>query len=306
MCIRNWRLICILGITLLGCNNIRPESRSGPVIDSSRIVAVADFTRGTLTPPLTLLVKHFYYGTQPAAWSVVSSGVNTPVTRFETVAVYANTPRQTPAGQLLPGLGLTRVFTVPNIHSDGNKTLWIHLAPRQQFPASPFQNSVPAVLVYIEGGPIYGGLRLEGTLDPQVTAESIPRLLVDAQVLRADLASDGVSIIYVDIANKVFSLPRGQTESALVVDLVARFGHVTVKGIRWHPQLLNTVNILINRGGLSDELWSTSATSSTLTRVFLNPAALPDVVNPATIAQWEENTKDIPYDQWKVPAPDSF
>ncbi|HIG45503.1 MAG TPA: hypothetical protein EYQ20_03430 [candidate division Zixibacteria bacterium] len=79
-----------------------------------------------------------------------------------------------------------------------------------------------------------------------------------------------------------------------------------MKGIRWHPQLLNTVNILINRDGLSDELWSTSATSSTLTRGFLNPAALPDVVNPATIAQWEENTKDIPYAQWKVPAPDSF
>lgn len=302
--------ICIAILPLLisgpACNSIRPGDGIGPVVDSSRIVAVASFTRGNFTLPVTLLARHFYYGTQPAVWQVVSSGTNTPVTRFEAVAVFACTPAQVPNGGIVPGMELTRVFTLPDFHTDGVTAPRIHIAPRRQFPTSPNQLSEPNVLVYIEGGPIYGGLRIEGTLDPQVTAESTPRLLVDAQVWRADLASDGQSIIYIDTANRVFSLPAGQTEPRLVTDLTERFGHVVVRGIRWHPQLFNTVNILLNRGGNTDELWTTSSVSASLTMGNIVTDALPDVYDPAAIAEWEDNTREVTFNEWKVPPPESF
>ena len=301
---KSWRIFVVIGIMIMGCNNIRPELSTGPVIDVSKIVSVTTFNRGLTTPPVTLFVKHFHYFKQPAAYQLLSVGSNLPVTLFEEFAVYATSPVINPISGSMPSRIFTRVFSIPNIQTSGQTPPRFLLAPRQLLPATSNLVVEPRVLVYLEGGPIYGGLTINGLLDPQVTAESVPALIVDAQVYRAALGSDGRSIIYVDTANRLFSLPKGETNPKLVIDLSERFGAVSVKAIKWNEQLFNTADIWLNRGA-QDELWTTSASAASLGRIF-NPNTSPPIDESATVTLWEERTKDVSFDVWKVPDPESF
>ncbi|MBM3261878.1 MAG: hypothetical protein FJY97_00370 [candidate division Zixibacteria bacterium] len=289
-------LFWLTATALTGCNNIRPEQRYGSVIDDSRILSVALYFRSSDpdVPPDTLLVRRFHYFVRPSPWEVTTSGTNRPITVFEEMAVYALTIR-----------GLARLARLPRYHGDGDTRL-VQVVVRPQVPI-PFGLDVkPRFLVYVEGGPIYGGIDLDGDLSPENTVERSLSLMADGHVNRADLALDGESIVFIDQNRRVFAFPKGAALPAIVADLYDRTAAWAVKGIRWGGSSLDTALLLVDRGIGGDGVYRLDVNTGGFGFVGGNPSSPTNVTDSVLLDAIERRSRGFSYADWRVPDPETF
>lgn len=288
----------VLALLLFGaCNSIRPEGRYGPIIDDSKVISVTFYSRGdTGTPPDTLLVRHFRYVRQPDQWSVVSSGESRPVSVFEEIGVYT-----------LTQLGLARLARLPYYHLDGLTQPRVHIVTR---PAGPIPFELvfkPRFLVYLEGGPIYGGIDLGAPSLPVNLSESALRLLVDGQIYRADIGLDGESIVYIDTSYRLFTLPKGSSTPNFILDIKATLPAVQVHGVRWEPSGQGRIFVLLDVGNQRKRVWQVFPTAQSITPAFsVSPSAATNVPSSELLNALDERAGTFNYSDWEVPDPASF
>ena len=293
-----YHIKAFLMLLLFGaCNSIRPEARYGPVIDDSRIDSITFYSRGsTGSPPDTLFVRHFRYIRQPAPWSVVSSGASRPVTLFEEMGVYT-----------LTQFGLARLARLPYYHLDGLTQPRIHIVARPPGPIPSGLLFKPRFLVYVEGGPIYGGIDLGAPSLPATISESALRLLVDGQVYRADIGLDGESIVYIDTSYRLYTLVKGAVAPAFILDIKEVLPNAKIHGVRWEPSGQGRIFILLDFGNEFNRVWAVFPNAQSLSPTFsIDPSAATNVPSPDLLNAFDERARTFSYTDWAVPDPASF
>lgn len=287
-------MIPFLGLLLFNaCDSLRPEVQYGPVIDASRTVSVTFYSRGTESPPDTLLVRYFQYIRQPAPWSVVSSGESRPLSVFEEIGVYT-----------LTQFGLARLTRLPNYHLDGRTQSRVHIATRP-FGPIPFElDFKPRFLVYVEGGPVYGGIDLGAPNLPENISESALKLLVDGQVYRADIGLDGESIVFIDTSYRLYTVPKGSSTPNFILDIRATLPTAHVTGVRWEPSGQGRIFVLLDVGNDRNRVWAVFPNAQSITPTFsVSPAAATNIASPEVLNALDVRVRTFGYSDWQVPNP---
>ena len=290
----------VILLTIAACGRIRPDAAAGPVIDGSRNVSASRYVPGGLAPNRLAFVRHFHYFSQPASWTIVSSGDSSPWSHFEETAVYVLLFVGEP-----PVPVVIRIAHVPWVRTDGITPPRVHVAI-----AAPFQSNNPssAAIVYIEDGPIYGGFDVGGELDPAKAGKTPLRLLVDARVRVAALARDGVTLAYVDDMGKLYITRSDEPAEASLVDIQATLGPVSINAMQWENRGFGRLIIRAQRGrGFRSEVWhvDTSFTTPRLIRSFVDPETVREPGSDQ-LPFIDEMTHEIGPGEWEVPVPSQF
>ena len=291
-------IMFFLMLLLFGaCNSIRPDERYGSVIDESRVDSITFYSRGsTGSPPDTLFVRHFRYFRQPAPWSVVSSGTSHPVTLFEEIGVYT-----------LTQFGLARLARLPYYHLDGLTRPRVHIVTRPPGPIPSGLAFKPRFLVYVEGGPIYGGIDLGAPSLPENISESSLKLLVDGQVYRADIGLDGESIVYIDTSYRLYTFVKGTLAPTFILDIRETLPNAKVHGVRWESSGQGRIFILLDFGNEFNRVWAVFPNAQSMSPTFsIDPSAATNVPSPDVLNFFRERALTFSYTDWEVPNPASF
>ena len=289
-------IIIVTLLFIVSCSSVRPETDTGPVIDSSRNVAAGIFVPGGSAPAIPIFIRHFHYYSQPATWSVFSSGDSSPQTRFEEAGVYALTFRGINAEPFI-----TRLARIPGISMDGVTPPRIHLAISAPGPLGTGNSNA---IVYVEDGPIYSGLDVGIDLSGGAPAIDMPlRMLVNTRVRAAALSGDGETIAYVDDQGRLF-FKVGDREPEQMIDIRATLGSADVHRIQW-TSFGGGPLLVLNRGFGVEVRRLERQFETRLVRTFQDPDTIQEP-GSGQLPFIDQITNDMTPEAWSVPEPARF
>ncbi|MBT5871802.1 MAG: hypothetical protein HOH43_00175 [Candidatus Latescibacteria bacterium] len=296
----------LTGLSILGCEGIDPDTRSGSIVDASRNIASVSYhqvARPDNPFPVESVVfaRHFLYVNQSTPWTILSSGIGGAEPRFEEGVVYLL--------RLRPNEQPVRLIQVPGVQTAGVSPPRLRLvvaAPSVVLLDGVLQtrNVSGKALVHLEDGPLYGGFTVD-VPDTVEVADQFPTLLSRARVRVAALAFDGATAAYVDVAGRLYTLDLvARTPPILVTDLRAFLGPSDISGMQWPVGSDESILLKIDRG-IGAESWSVRMVDGQIAPATADPGQIGEPGSDR-LELIDQLTRELPAGIWRVPAPSRF
>ncbi|SVB73693.1 uncharacterized protein METZ01_LOCUS226547 [marine metagenome] len=294
---KTYRKFFIVILLFMGtsCHIIGPGADTGPVIDGSRNVDASLFVPGGSAQAVPIFIRHFHYYSRPAAWTIVSSGDSGARTHFEEAGVYAFT---SVGGNAEPFI--TRLARIPGVSMNGASPPRIHLSIS---PPGPLGTGNSSAIVYVEDGPIYGGLDVGVDLTGLEPALDMPlRLLVNARVRAAALSDNGETVAYVDDQGRLF-FKRGDDEPDKIIDIKSTLGSTDIRRMLWLYG--GGLLVVLNRGFGLEVRRLEQNFETRLVRTFQDPETIREH-GADGLPFIDQITENFSAEDWTVPEPSRY